>query len=159
MIKRPKLMFSAWHRWDTEMARGLPNKRLPFSDELEWPGIYVWAWFNESPNDRLSLLKPPREILYVGEAKRPLRERLNQFSQSYFSSVKGHDGGLRVSKMTKQKDGNLYLSYFSLRMDNEPPDFFTDIYHWSRAFLHYAERVVIWQYVRCWGRRPDANNT
>ena len=159
MIKRPKLNFSDWIKWDRDVYEQLNTRQLPFSSDLEWPGIYVWAWFAEMPISKMSLNRPPKEILYIGESKRPLRNRIDQFSKGYFSNHRSHDGGRRCAEMTNGLKGNLYLCFAPVHLENEPDDFWEDIYHWSRAFLHFAERTVIWNYVKHWGKRPQANDT
>ncbi len=158
MITEPDIQFSDWKQWDESCRQLLTQRALPYSLELEWPGIYVWAWAEKTPTaEKMDIRNPPESVIYVGEAKGSLRRRIRQFDKSYFCQSSGHDGGQRCRLITSPQKGALYLAYFSL--NTVPVEFWQDRHHWSRPFLHHVERTLIWNYVRLWHRRPDGNRT
>lgn len=159
MIDESEIVFSPWHPWNESLRRPLRKGELPYSPDLEWPGIYVWAQFLTQPDASLQIEHPPQGILYIGESKKPLKKRIHQFAKSCSLGSSGHAGGRRTQTVLAQDPGDLYLCYFSLNLINEPHDFWQDVCHWSRPFLHYVERKLVWQYVRLWGQRPQCNNT
>jgi len=127
---------------------------------LCWPGIYVWAWFPQSPSPILQLTAPPKEIIYIGEAKIPLWKRMGQFARSFAKPSSQHSGGGRCGKEFRDRQGELYASWFPLQPKKALPDFCKrDIHHWSRPFLHFVERTLIWHYVRQHGSKPFGNRT
>jgi hypothetical protein len=147
----PPVVFSDW----------LSGKSLDFTHrnlELSCPGIYVWAWFDEPPSSRLALSSPPRQIVYIGEAKIPLRIRMRQFVKSFENPRPSHAGGGRCGALCRDKMGTLFASWFALRLKTpescrKQPD------HWSRPFLHHIERALIWQYVQDFHEKPVGNAT
>lgn len=160
LLPEPEIAFSPWHKWDATASLMMRKRALPFSADLEWPGLYAWAAFSGTPPPgRLRLSSPPKEIVYIGEAKKPLRKRLNQFGRSFVNGSSGHEGATCLRRAMRGAPARLCFSYFSLSLPAEPEDFWQDIRHWSRPFLHYAERLLLWNYVRHWRRIPKANRT
>ena len=159
MIQEPEVRFSCWQEWSESCRTELVKRCLPYSADLEWPGVYVWCWSEDPPQEPRDMTHPPEQVMYIGEAKKPLRGRVNGFAKGFYLGSTAHSGGQRCAGLVASRPGRLYLSYYSLVLESEPSDFWHDIHHWSRPFLHFVERTAIWRYVRLWGDIPPGNRT
>jgi hypothetical protein len=70
------------------------------------------------------------------------------FGRAAFGRGSGHSGGTKYRELYGQDAHALYVSAFPVSLP-EP---------YASAFIIYAERRLIWEYVLANGRRPPCNS-
>lgn len=137
-ILEPPRTFSRWLPW-------ADRKKLPGG---EFAGIYALARFESEPPPDAGILD--ENIVYIGETcENSLVGRLAQFNRSAFLGKDGHSGGWTYRDRFADTGDALYVSVCPVADLAEP--------HRS-AFIRWAERQSLWDYVKRWGRRPVCNS-
>lgn len=136
-METPKIEFSAWYRWN---ERG----RI---ENFQRPGVYMLAKFKPAP---LGSANPLDEnIIYFGETcNQNLKQRWNQFEDSAFEQKRGHSGGRTYGDVYGDKGSDLYVAAMPVTTAN-------DIHR--SAFIRFAERKLILDFVTKWKRLPSCN--
>jgi hypothetical protein len=147
--------FDDWLLWphldrDARLLRGhLPrwkrwSDRFDFVDEMMWPGVYVIGRFFGKPRRVFPL---PKQVVYVGQTKRTLSERLKEFHVSAMGGT-GHSGGCSFHKNYGPRLLNVWVSVLPVRL---PPGE-------QAGAITVLEGLLIWSYSRCWKRPPECNS-
>mgnify|MGYP005991260625 CR=1 FL=1 len=162
-IAEPGIEFSEWILWNPNEQPKTIIQDAGLTDSLQFPGIYLWACAEGKPT-AMSIDNPCREITYVGEAKKVLKKRIQQFARSCFFNSNSHQGGRQCGQHLKDSNLNLFLSACSFAIEDEngtplPRNVWEKPDHWLRPFLHFVERTIIWNYTKHWGQRPMCNRT
>lgn len=137
-----KVKFLPWEKWI--------NQRKLFKDKnypTKYPGVYLLANSGKVPT---SVNPIPECICYIGETRRTLRKRLNDFHRSAFENKRGHSGGKTYGKnfLKKNVGKELYCSIYPVKhKDKQIRD----------AHILYIERKLIWDYVKKWKELPACN--
>jgi hypothetical protein len=137
-ITEPRRTFTRWTRW-------ADRKQIQGGD---FAGIYALARFQSAPPVAADILD--EGIVYIGETcENSLLGRLSQFNRSAFLGKDGHSGGWTYRALFADAGDTLYVSVCPVPDLAEP--------HRS-AFIRWAERQSLWDYVKRWGRRPVCNS-
>ncbi|MDD3609915.1 MAG: hypothetical protein PHI49_09215 [Halothiobacillaceae bacterium] len=130
------------HGWVPWSSIERPSPQL--KEVLKNPGVYVIA---HSKSGDLNHPWEERSVIYVGETSKSLGERLKKFEVSATREGRiegrgaaGHSGGIQF--FIRKKDhrleiDNLYVSLMPVVRSKT-----------SSAYIRYAERVIIWEYVK-----------
>ena len=140
MTKSPKIRFSRWFPWcDRD---NLPN--------IDRPGIYIMAHFDEVPSGRAS--RHNNQIEYIGKTwgEGGLKERLKKFHRVATKGKGNHSGGKTYHKKHHKIKDDLYVAVCPFLGKSHEVDLNT--------FILYAERKLIWQFSAANGRLPNCNN-
>jgi hypothetical protein len=129
--------FSDWTPW-AERAR-LPTKRR---------GLYMLASFNDVPLPVRPSLS--YKLIYIGETcGQSLHSRLYQFNRSGFLGKFGHSGGATFAKTSQAEQNPEWLFVATAEVLLDEPQ--------ASAYIRYAERALLWQYVQQHGEYPSCN--
>lgn len=134
------VQFSEWMRW----------QEYPSHPDSKHPGVYLLGRFDSFP-PTLSCFD--ENIIYIGETvNQTLKERLYQFGRSAFRRTLGHSGGRTFSDKLLGGVGQdapswLYVALFPVTL-TEPC---------LSAYIRFAERKLIWDYVQTWNALPQCN--
>ena len=136
-MEPPKIRFSRWFRWKE-------RNRIENSDK---PGVYMLSKFGTMPSARADSLDV--NVIYFGETcSQSLKERWNQFNRSAFYAKRGHSGGRSYRKVYGDKGLDLYVAAMPVDVANEDLRF---------AFIRFAERKLILDFVLRWRKLPKCN--
>ena len=131
----PKITFSGWTGWGSR--REIPDASAP--------GVYLLGRFAIVPR-RVDPLNA--NIVYIGETVgQSLIERWRQFDRSAFQEKDGHSGGWTYGDLISKKPHNLFVAAMPVVLD-EPE---------RSAFIRFAERSLIWDFVQRHGAFPKCN--
>ena len=121
------------------------------SQHCDRPGVYILARFDSPPS---GIVDPTvAEIIYIGETcKNSLGGRWLAFNRSAFEQKDGHSGGRTFAakychNRVVQPPPWLHIAALPVELD-EPH---------ASAFIRYAERHLIWEYVQRHGAMPPCN--
>jgi len=85
------------------------------------------------------------QVIYIGEScERTIGKRLYDFDRSAFQAKNGHSAGWTYAEKFGDEGQSLFVSVLPVELQ-EPG---------SSAFIRYAERKLIWEYVRLRGEMP-----
>jgi len=136
------LTFEPWLHWDNRAET--PNH--------DRPGVYVLARFDETPCTEVD--PTAAEIIYIGETcSQTLADRWYQFGRSAFQQKSGHSGGWTFAatycdNRVMPPPAWLYVAALPVALD-EPH---------ASAFIRYAERRLIWEFVQRHGIMTPCNS-
>lgn len=133
--------FQPWTHW---------SKREGIQ-RCDLPGVYVLARFESQPPDEVD--PTCVEVIYIGETSRnSLSGRWYQFRRSAFELKGGHSGGWTfAARFCDNKVGPApaWLHVAAVPVDLHEPH--------ASAFIRFAERRLIWEYVQRHGVMPQCN--
>ena len=136
-MKLPKIEFSPWFKWKE-------RNKIQNSDK---PGVYTLSKFRTVPSGRVDPLDV--NIIYFGETcNQSLKGRWNQFHRSAFYSKRGHSGGRSYMEVYGDMGLDLYVAAMPVVIANE------DL---RSAFIRFAERKLILDFVMRWKKLPKCN--
>jgi hypothetical protein len=133
----PLFEFAPWTAWsDRYSIQGIDK-----------PGIYLLARF---PGDPPVAVDPASSnVIYVGEScDQCISKRLYDFHRSAFLSKPGHSAGWTYAETFGDDGAFLFVSAFPVVLEEEAA---------RSAFIRFAERKLLWEQVRLWGRLPSCN--
>ncbi len=134
----PIRIFSKWISWSDR--KGIPG--------VEFAGVYALARFENQPPAEVDILH--QGVVYIGETcENSILGRLSQFNRSAFAGKDGHSGGWSYRSRFADAGESLYVSVCPVEDLAEP---------FRSAFIRWAERQSLWDYVKRWGRRPVCNS-
>jgi hypothetical protein len=140
-IQTPEIQFSEWYSWDDV-------KSIPHGERR---GLYIIARFDKKPT---GVANPnAKEILYIGEThgkSQSIHKRLTMFFKAarVGDMIHKHSGGNRFNRELAGDLNNIYAAGFAPIVED-------DCY--LNAFIFYAERKLIWDYIVKWGTIPACN--
>ena len=115
--------------------------------DAEFPGVYLLAQFADTPPDCVDCTC--KNVVYIGEScDQSIGKRLYQFNRSAFQSKDGHSAGWTYGTKLGDDGRTLFVSAFPVRIVEQVA---------CSAFVRFAERKLIWEYVRMWGALPVCN--
>lgn len=137
----PDIIFSEWYSWDD--VKNIPNGHRT--------GLYIIARFDEKP---IGPAQPDaKEIIYIGEThgkSQCISKRLQIFFKAAHigEKIHKHSGGNRFNRTIGKDLSNMYAAGFAPILENVEA---------INPFIFYAERKLIWDYVRRWQKMPICN--
>ncbi len=132
------IQFSVWKAW---------SKRDSIKNSGKYPGIYLLAQFPDGPPRKVNISS--KNIVYVGETVgQTLQGRWYQFDRSAFRGKFGHSGGKTYRIIIGRSSRSLFVSAFPVTYDTET---------FSKAYIRYVERLLLYHYVRKHGDFPKCN--
>lgn len=150
MVNRiePKLHFSSWKEWSfREMTRRDDFFDVPKSFDV--PAVYLFAYFKSKKqmkdnNSELRYLNP--SVIYIGQSTRIIHR------------LEDHE---KVTKeyIRKYKDTACKYLYHSISYPEWHPLAAKDaeVGIVRKAWLHYIERKMIWEYAKLHSKIPSLN--
>jgi hypothetical protein len=93
-----------------------------------------------------------KNIIYIGKTwgGEGLRKRLRHFGRAACGGVKGHSGGLTYNRKFGKEVTDLLIAVHISKVVRTEPEILN-------AYILFAERSLIWQYVELNGRLPICN--
>lgn len=90
-----------------------------------------------------------KQIVYVGQTGAALKDRWRVFDGAATGSGQhSHSGGKTYFELYRAPDPRLFVAAFAVGSLAEP---------FRRTFILYAERRLLWKFVRRWGELPRCN--
>ena len=135
-----KQLLSAFSDWTPWSARA----QLPARS----PGLYMLARFAGAPPP----VKPSlsSNVIYIGETcGQSLHSRLYQFNRSGFLGKFGHSGGSTFASTYQAEQNPEWLFVAIAEVSLLEPQ--------ASAYIRYAERALLWEYVQQHGVYPQCN--
>src|SRR3989442_15958260 len=139
-MQTPSIRFTNWRPWSKRILMG---KAI-----LNLPGVYLLAHFSHCPAGRAR--PDSKQVVYVGETcSQTLKTRWNQFDATVRGGS-GHSGGwnYHLSFRTDKPRKDLFVAAMPVDQLNE---------ELRPSFIRYAERKLIWDYGKKWGKPPQCN--
>ena len=134
----PQIIFQSWSLW----------RQRSNAVGVDAAGVYTLALFDSIPSSAVDVLD--ERVVYIGETcDNSLAGRLGQFNRSAFLAKPGHSGGWSYRSRCGDAGERLFVSIFPVSALQEPD---------RSAFIRHVERLLLWEYVQRWGRRPLCNS-
>ena len=106
------------------------------------------ARFTDSPPPVRPSLS--HKLIYIGETcGQSLHKRLYQFHRSSFLGKVGHSGGATFANTYQAVQNPQWLYVTTAEVLLEEPQ--------ASAYIRYAERALLWEYVQHHGAYPECN--
>ena len=95
----------------------------------------------------------PDNTIYIGRTwgAKGIRNRIRTFHRSAVTGLKGHAGGVTFHGVFSGDASDLFVSVHLPEGIDTKPEIL-------RPYIAYAERRLIWEYVRLHGRLPVCNS-
>jgi hypothetical protein len=146
--------FDSWTFWDAmhghedkltaRLSPWVSWSRRGELEDLAYPGVYVIGTFGRRPSAVVPLA---RGIVYVGQTRRTLRQRLDEFEMAV-KGASGHSGGHAYRSRVGHTLVRAFVAVLPVRLPG-----------WqTAAAIGLLEQYLLWAYTTRWRTAPRCNS-